>query len=313
MLHLLTCFNLTSLREFPKKRQEWAWERERCVLDCPSGTGYYWGRLQRTGVEDAMMAAAARGISIIGDVLQESTTGVAFLDATLHYLAVNDALARMNGLPVHDHTGKRIRDVVPHLWPQIRAILEESRGDAIERRTIRDTHFPESSIKEWLLSFYPPPLAHPMPLLAVVSEATDHARIRSILHDIFLAPDPPEPKEPLHPELEPASDWRIEHMISHIGAECGATHLSLAAFSAQFQTSERHLGRLFHRHVGMSFRTYLRWVRMNHAASMLTAASLDVHDVATTLGYDNPGNFTRDFRAVFGCTPTAYSRPLTVV
>ncbi|WP_225849780.1 SpoIIE family protein phosphatase [Streptomyces sp. HPF1205] len=46
-------------------------------------------------------------------LLDRTDAGIAFLDVDLRYVYVNDALARMNGLPAPAHVGRAIADVVP--------------------------------------------------------------------------------------------------------------------------------------------------------------------------------------------------------
>jgi len=48
-------------------------------------------------------------------LLAQPTVGFALLDADLRYVLVNARLAQMNGLPLEEHPGRRIADVVPTL------------------------------------------------------------------------------------------------------------------------------------------------------------------------------------------------------
>ncbi|WP_246357101.1 PAS domain-containing protein [Pyxidicoccus fallax] len=54
--------------------------------------------------------------------------GLGFVDLDLRFIHINDALASMNGLPREAHLGRKVRDVVPELWPFIephyRQVLE---------------------------------------------------------------------------------------------------------------------------------------------------------------------------------------------
>ncbi|HVI80176.1 MAG TPA: PAS domain-containing protein, partial [Candidatus Acidoferrum sp.] len=45
--------------------------------------------------------------------------GVCVLDAQLNFISVNEALARINGLPISGHVGKTLRQVVGELTDQI--------------------------------------------------------------------------------------------------------------------------------------------------------------------------------------------------
>jgi AraC-like DNA-binding protein len=47
---------------------------------------------------------------------------------------------------------------------------------------------------------------------------------------------------------------------------------------------------------------------MQRAIHIVGVGGEDLADVATTLGFSSPGNFTRYFRGVMGVTPSAYRR-----
>jgi transcriptional regulator with PAS, ATPase and Fis domain len=49
---------------------------------------------------------------LIAAYFQSSTVGLGVLDAELRYVAINDALARRNGIPAEQHTGRTVRDIL---------------------------------------------------------------------------------------------------------------------------------------------------------------------------------------------------------
>lgn len=51
---------------------------------------------------------------------------------------------------------------------------------------------------------------------------------------------------------------------------------------------------------------FLRTARMNQAAILLADPERSIAEVARTMGYDNPSNFTRTFKAVYGMLPKVY-------
>ena len=62
-----------------------------------------------------------------------STVGVCILDSGLRYLAINNTLAEMNGIPPADHLGKTLREI---LGPAAGAVESHSRrafvtGDSV--------------------------------------------------------------------------------------------------------------------------------------------------------------------------------------
>jgi len=49
--------------------------------------------------------------------------GLAFLGSDLRYVSLNQRLADLNGIPLHAHLGRRVCDVVPHIYKQFEPYL----------------------------------------------------------------------------------------------------------------------------------------------------------------------------------------------
>ncbi|QSQ24794.1 PAS domain-containing protein [Pyxidicoccus parkwayensis] len=54
-------------------------------------------------------------------MVASAPVGLAFVDLDLRFIHINETLADINGLPRHAHLGRKVRDVVPELWPAIEA------------------------------------------------------------------------------------------------------------------------------------------------------------------------------------------------
>jgi transcriptional regulator GlxA family with amidase domain len=78
-------------------------------------------------------------------------------------------------------------------------------------------------------------------------------------------------------------------------------------------TSERSLRRAFLADVGMTWRQYLRESRLLKAMALLAQNHLNVLTVAVSVGFENPGAFTRAFTAYTGETPSSYRRRATTI
>ncbi|WP_432857122.1 AraC family transcriptional regulator [Amycolatopsis sp. CA-161197] len=79
--------------------------------------------------------------------------------------------------------------------------------------------------------------------------------------------------------------------------------------AARAGLSARALQRLFAEHVGCTPKWAIRIYRLNDAArSLADAGSPDFADLAARLGYSDQPHFTRDFRAVTGCSPGEFAR-----
>lgn len=81
--------------------------------------------------------------------------------------------------------------------------------------------------------------------------------------------------------------------------------LTAQALAKENGVSTAMLSALFSKHLGLSPKEYLTWIRMQ-AASELLLCKDSVEAVAHTLAYRDRSRFSRDFKAAFGVTPSAY-------
>lgn len=70
--------------------------------------------------------------------------------------------------------------------------------------------------------------------------------------------------------------------------------------------SSGYLSKIFKEKAGIGFQEYLTEVRMKKACELLDNIQFKSYDVAFYVGYDNPKNFSRAFKAYFGITPKEY-------
>jgi PAS domain S-box-containing protein len=69
--------------------------------------------------------AAERSLSLLDSVFTTAPVGLAFLDNDQRYVRVNEALAAMNELPVEDHLGRSIEDVLGAAGAELAEVLHE--------------------------------------------------------------------------------------------------------------------------------------------------------------------------------------------
>jgi PAS domain S-box-containing protein/putative nucleotidyltransferase with HDIG domain len=119
-----------------------------------------------TDIEDVKTAEAGLRLSrrevqealILLETLQANVPiGFSLVDPDFRYLRINETLAASNGVPVAEHIGRRVADVVPDLWPQIEPYYRQVLGTGepvlnieIERSSSEDPAGPRS----WLESYY---------------------------------------------------------------------------------------------------------------------------------------------------------------
>jgi AraC family transcriptional regulator, regulatory protein of adaptative response / methylphosphotriester-DNA alkyltransferase methyltransferase len=81
-----------------------------------------------------------------------------------------------------------------------------------------------------------------------------------------------------------------------------ASDLRVADVAERLLASRRQLQRCFG-DAGTSFRDVVRDVRMHRAAVLLQDRTMRVHDAARAVGYEQPAQFAKAFRQVFGVAP----------
>lgn len=82
--------------------------------------------------------------------------------------------------------------------------------------------------------------------------------------------------------------------------------IPLAQLAEMFHYNEKYLGRVFKKTVGMSFRQYINYLRVERAKELLFATDSNILDVALMAGFNNVTYFNRIFREFEGCSPSEY-------
>ncbi len=123
-----------------------------------------------------------------------------------------------------------------------------------------------------------------------VARAEDDAARTAVLDAFFL-----------DELLTQAGDPRLRAALSVVFARAGVVTIEdLARASA---VSERTLGRLFERWVGLAPKKFVRIVRFQHALRGLDGTP-NWAELASELGYFDQAHLIRDMRALFGAAPT---------
>lgn len=74
---------------------------------------------------DDLQAAVSIERERLEAVLDSSHIGIGFLDASLRFLQVNEALAVINGLPAREHLGRRVHEVAPWISDTVVGTLHD--------------------------------------------------------------------------------------------------------------------------------------------------------------------------------------------
>ncbi len=175
---------------------------------------------------------------------------------------------------------------------------------------------------------------HPALLTALVTgyASFDYAKqaIRHGVYDYLLKPI----------QLETMRDWlvrareqiRLKKMAAHLAAPgtdepekvmgkaeliedvrafldvAYAGDISLDLLSEQYGLSKGYLCSLFREETGINLLQYLRGLRIQKAAHLLSEGGYRIADVGKAVGYADPKYFSRVFKSATGVSPEAYAR-----
>ena len=96
--------------------------------------------------------------ALLDTLFESAPIGLAYFDRDLRYVRVNDALAEINGIPVEDHIGRTVEELLPDIAPavvgQFRHVIET--GEAISELEVQgETPAQPGVARTWLEGFYP--------------------------------------------------------------------------------------------------------------------------------------------------------------
>jgi PAS domain S-box-containing protein len=149
--------------------------------------------------------------ALLNSLLDNAPVGFGFFDHDLRYLRLNPALAEINGVPIDEHIGRTLLEVLPQLSPEVshsfREVLQS--GLSIVNKEVTGVTRRRDSEEEryWLCNFYPVKLPGGALLGAgvVVTDIDDRKRMEEALKDAdqrkdqFLAMLAHELRNPLAP------------------------------------------------------------------------------------------------------------------
>ena len=126
-------------------------------------------------------------------MLANATIGLAFFDRDIRFTRINHCLAQMNGIPVADHIGRSLREVLPTVAeavePMVRQVFDTSRPLAEMELESSSAAYPEER-RFWLHSLFavPGPDGTVISVGAAVADITEQKRAQQELaaanHDL---------------------------------------------------------------------------------------------------------------------------------
>ncbi|MEM6689164.1 MAG: AraC family transcriptional regulator, partial [Planctomycetota bacterium] len=102
-----------------------------------------------------------------------------------------------------------------------------------------------------------------------------------------------------HPSKSAATFHRIRRHIEQVYLKAQ----TIEEIASQCEVTPVYLSRLFNRFAECGAYQYLMRLKMNHAAGLLLNDSMKVREVAEELGFNDPFQFSRAFKRVYGVPP----------
>ena len=114
---------------------------------------------------------------LLGLLLERSSVGVGILDAAGRYVYVNQRLAEINGLPVADHIGNTLDEVIPHISSMVADLHEQvlATGQPILDVQIEGST-PGAPDRIWQVSYMPLEVGGERAVGAVLLDVTERER-----------------------------------------------------------------------------------------------------------------------------------------
>lgn len=106
-------------------------------------------------------------------------------------------------------------------------------------------------------------------------------------------------------EPDNATIESVKNVLTYIH-EHYAEKITVSDLAALPALNEQYFCRFFRKAVGQSPIAYLNGYRIRHACSLLLSTNLSVTEVCLACGFNNFGNFLREFRLHTGTTPLKY-------
>ena len=103
-------------------------------------------------------------------------------------------------------------------------------------------------------------------------------------------------------------DLRVQHIVEVVRVSLSDSSLTVVRLAHEVHLSPSRLRELFHNQLGQSPKQYVLSKRLTQAAALLSTSFYSVKEVMTRVGMSDPRNFTREFKRLFGESPTRYRK-----
>lgn len=120
----------------------------------------------------------------IESIYTAAPIGLCFVDTDLRFVRINEQLAQINGLPVSEHLGRTLREIVPEMADQLEPLYRQviESGEPILNLEVAGTNRAQPGVlRHWLVSYYPQKDLHQrvIGVNVMVQEISDRRQIQA--------------------------------------------------------------------------------------------------------------------------------------
>lgn len=107
---------------------------------------------------------------------------------------------------------------------------------------------------------------------------------------------------------EDASNYSADEIIQKVLSYCNQNYRegSLSSLADALYLNSSYLSQLIKQKTTLTFSDLINEARMKQAALLLKDPDTKIYHISSMIGYVNPNNFARAFKAYWGITPTEY-------
>lgn len=103
------------------------------------------------------------------------------------------------------------------------------------------------------------------------------------------------------------TDHRVIRVIELIESRPSA-ELAVGSLAEAVRLSPSRLRRLFVAHTGLTLSRYIKRAKLRRADDLVRTTFLSVKEIAAAVGLHDESHFVRDFKSLYGSTPTERRR-----
>ncbi len=170
----------------PDGAVRWVWDRTQWV---PGGRGQG-SRIVRVirDITDRKLISAQLSSQreLLDSFFSAAPSGMAIVDDNLRYVRVNESLARMNGVPLEEHSGKSIYEVIPRLADKIVPVLEQVRNTGkpvLHREMSGELEANPGVVRHFIASYFPVALGNGEDARGLGAVVVDVSAVRTAAED----------------------------------------------------------------------------------------------------------------------------------